>query len=203
MKMRPPQDEMIGTDGDALMARDVNAFGLDGFGRPVGMSPLWGAVVGTGVGTVGAVAARQFAPVSWAKWSEAIGFGLSALASGVMIAFKGTRAAGWTGLASAFLNNGLRQIELMLFMPAASVPAAGWGRFGDVVIEPTQALMGNGMGLVDIEPEQALFGATHDTGDMPMLVGANLAAASDHVQLVGGPALAQFAGHWGATTIPG
>lgn len=197
------KDEMIGTEQHALMARDVDAFGLDGFGRAVGMSPLWGAVVGTGVGTLGAVAARQFAPITWARWSEAIGFGMGALASGVMIAFKGTRAAGWTGLASAFLNNGLRQIELMLFMPK-SAPAAGWGRLGDVVIEPTQALMGRGsLGLVDIEPEQALLGATHDTGEMPMLVGANLAAASDHVQLVGGPALAQFSGHWGATTIPG
>lgn len=193
------KDELFGTDNQDLAAReDVNAFGLDGFGRAVGMSPLWGAVVGTGLGTVGAVAARQFAPASWMRWSEAIGFGLAAAASGAMIAFRGTRAAGWTGLASAFLNNGLRQLEIMLFAPKMSLPTSGWG---DVVIEPTQALAG--MGLVDIEPEQALAGQTADRDDMPMLVGANLAAASDHVQLVGGPALAQFAGHWGATVIPG
>lgn len=194
------KDELFGTDNNALVARDdVNAFGLDGFGRPVGMSPLWGAVVGTGLGTVGAVAARQFGSMGMAKWSEAIGFGLSALASGVMIAFKGTRAAGWTGLASAFLNNGLRQLELVLFMP--KLPTAGYG-MGDVVIEPTQALAyAQGMGLVDIEPEQALAGAAADRDDMPQLVGVNLAAASDHVQLVGGPPLAQFAGHWGSTVI--
>ena len=54
------------------------------------------------------------------------------------------RAAGWTGLASAFLNNGLRQLELMMLAPslaeAAIAPLSGYG-MGNVVIDPTEALV--------------------------------------------------------------
>ena len=140
----------------------ADAFGLDEMGQPVGLNPVWGAVVGTGLGTVGAIATRKFVP-SMAKHSELIGLGLSALASGSMIMFEGTRAAGWTGLASAFLNNGLRQLELMLLAPSltqqpevTTPPVEGaFGRarrhLGEVVIDPTQAL-----GMVEINRTQAL-----------------------------------------------
>lgn len=187
--MHPNQNTDLGLGG-------IDAFGLDEMGQPVGLNPVWGAVVGTGLGTIGAIATRQFAP-RLAAHSELIGLGLSALASGGMIFFEGTRAAGWTGLASAFLNNGLRQMELMYFAPKlaeAAVDAASagvQGHWGEVVIDPTEAL-----GLVEINPTQAL-----GEGNMPTLVGASLAAASDHVQLVGGPSLAEHGGHWGATVM--
>ena len=186
--MNPNKNTDLGLGG-------VDAFGLDEMGQPVGLSPIWGTVVGTGLGTIGAIATRQFAP-SLAGKSELIGLGLSALASGGMIAFEGTRAAGWTGLASAFLNNGLRQMELMFLAPklpeaavdAAAAAAAGMGGF---VIDPTEAL-----GLVEINQTHAL-----GDGGMPTLVGADLASASQHVQLVGGPSLAEHGGHWGATVM--
>lgn len=168
---------------------NVDAFGLDEMGQPVGLNPVWGAVVGTGLGTVSAIATRQFMP-EYAGKSELIGFGVSALASGAMIAFEGTRAAGWTGLASAFLNNGLRSIELMMFAPGAAEAAINAG-MGEVVIDPTEAL-----GLIEIEPTQAL-----GNNEMPELVGASIGAASRHVQLVGGPGLADHASHWGATVM--
>lgn len=189
------QENGLGTS----RARDVDAFGLDEFGQPTGLNPLWGAVAGTGLGTIGAIAVRQF--TSYGKHSELIGFGLGALASGVMIFFKGTRAAGWTGLAAAFLNNGLRQLEGMLM--AAPAAAAGTG-MGDVTVEPITALRGAGQfGVVEMEQETALTGPTADREGMPQLVGAGIANASQHVQLLGGPGLAQFAGHWGATVMPG
>lgn len=187
---------------DKNLGGGVDAFGLDDFGMPAGLNPMWGAVAGTGVGTVAAVATRQFAPTKY-KWSEAIGFGAAGLVAGGMLFFENTRAAGWTALASAFLNNGLRQIEMMLYdsklkAAATATTAPTTQGVGDVVIEPTQALMGSQMGLVDIEQAQALLGAGEGS-DMPHLVGANLAAANQHVQLVGGPALAQHSGSWGAT----
>lgn len=184
--MNPNKNTDLGLGG-------IDAFGLDEMGQPVGLNPVWGAVVGTGLGTFGAIATRQFAPKLAGK-SELIGFGLSALASGSMIAFEGTRAAGWTGLASAFLNNGLRQMELMFFAPKfaeAAIDAGVQGHWGDVVIDPTEAL-----GLVEINQTQAL-----GAGDMPTLVGASIGDASDHVQLVGGPSLAEHGGHWGATIM--
>lgn len=186
--MNPNQNTDLGLGG-------IDAFGLDEMGQPVGLNPVWGAVVGTGLGTVGAIATRQFSP-KLAQHSELIGFGLSALASGGMIFFEGTRAAGWTGLASAFLNNGFRQMELMFFAPkmaeiAVDSAASMDGHWGNVVIDPTEAL-----GLVEVNTTQAL-----GDGGMPELVGASLAAASDHVQLVGGPSLAEHGGHWGATVM--
>lgn len=172
----------------------VDAFGLDEFGQPVGLNPVWGAAVGTGLGTVGAIAARQFMP-NYAQHSELIGLGLGVVASGAMIAFQGTRAAGWTGLASSFLNNGLRQMELMFFAPQMAEQiidsAAAAAAMNGVVIDPSEAL-----GLVEINTTQALG----DNG-MPTLVGASLSEASDHVQLVGGPPLAMHSGHWGATVM--
>jgi len=173
---------------------NVDAFGLDEFGQVDGLNPLWGAAVGAGVGTLSAIAIRQFTKMG--KWSELIGLGLGAASSGAMIIFPGTRAAGWAGLAASFLNNGLRQLELMMFAP--KVPL-----LGDVVIEPAQALMGGQFGLVDIERTQALLGQAEAGADMPTLVGAGVGNASDHIQLVGGPALSQVASHWGATHFSG
>lgn len=172
---------------------DVDAFGLDEMGQPVGLSPMWGAVVGTGLGTIGAIATRQFAP-KMEKHSELIGFGLGALASGSMIFFEGTRAAGWTGLASTFLNNGLRSMEKMFFtpsLPEAAAAAAVDGIRG-AVIDPATVL-----GMAQVNPATVLGSARED---MPTLVGS-VADASDRVQLVGGPTLASHSGHWGATLM--
>lgn len=172
---------------------NVDAFGLDEMGQPVGLNPVWGAVVGTGLGTATAIATRQFMP-QYAGKSELIGFGVSALASGAMIAFEGTRAAGWTSLASAVLNNGLRSVELMFFSPGGAEMAVDTppvsGHIGQVVVDPAEVL-----GLVEINPTQVL-----GDGAMPTLVGS-IADASQHTQLVGGPALATHGGHWGATVM--
>jgi len=168
---------------------DVDAFGLDELGAPAGLSPMWGAVAGSGLGTVTSMAARRFGTGKLAQHAEAVGFLTAAAASGAMILTRRMRAAGWTGLAAAFLNNGLRALEQYMAAPSLS----GWG---GVVVEPTTSFAGRGgLGLVDVERTTSFQGM----GDLPQLVGANLQSASDHVQLVGGPALNSVAGHWGAT----
>lgn len=173
---------------------DVDAFGLDEFGAPAGLNPMWGAAIGSGLGTVAAIGLRQTDPTGFmARHAEALGFGAAAVASGAMIFFPGSRAAGWTGLAAAFLNNGLRALEQYVLK----------GGLSGVVIEPTTAFAGRGgLGMVDIERTTAFRGGATGLGrgsELPQLVGATLQSASDHVQLVGGPALNRFAGHWGAT----
>jgi hypothetical protein len=170
---------------------DVDAFGLDEFGQPRGLNPLWGAVAGSGLGTVAAMGLRRWGSGRMAKYAEPIGFGLAAATAGTMIAFKGSRAAGWTALAAAFLNNGLRSVEEM--MAGRFDGVAGWG---GVVVNPTTSFQGygGGMGLVEVQPTTSFQDAA-----LPQLVGASLQSASDHVQLVGGPALNAFSGHWGAT----
>lgn len=92
---------------------EVDLFGLDEFGQAVGIHPAWGAVIGGGLATGTSIAIRALEPnnAGLNKWSEGIGFAVGAVASGVMIAFDYTKAAGWAGLASCFLSNGLRQLE--------------------------------------------------------------------------------------------
>jgi hypothetical protein len=182
-------EDLKGTRGDDF--DDVDAFGLDELGSPAGLSPMWGAVAGSGLGTVASMAARRFGTGKIAQHAEAVGFLAGAAASGTMIAMRRTRAAGWTGLAATFLNNGLRALEQYMMAPSLS----GWG---GVVVEPTTSFAGRGgLGLVDIQRTTSFQGSMGD--QLPQLVGASLQDASDHVQLVGGPALNSFAHHWGAT----
>lgn len=167
---------------------DVDAFGLDQFGQARGLSPMWGAVAGSGLPTVVSMGARRLGGAGFlGRHHEAAGFLAGVGAAGAMIAMKGTRAAGWTALAAAFLSSGLRAVEAELF---------GGGGLSGVVIDPTTAFAGygGGMGLVEVNRSTAFA-----DNQMPQLVGANLQSASDHLQLVGGPALSNIAHHWGAT----
>lgn len=175
--------------GDADSFDDVDAFGLDQLGAPSGLNPLWGAVAGSGLGTVASMGLRRFGSGGMAKHAEALGFLAGAAASGAMIMMRRTRAAGWTGLAAAFLNNGLRALEQY-----------ATGGFSGVVIDPITAFSGSGMGIVDVSPTTAFSGPTGGMGaQLPQLVGATLQSASEHVQLVGGPPLSDVASHWGHT----
>jgi len=171
---------------------DVDAFGLDQFGQTRGLNPMWGAAAATGVGTVTTMGLHRYASGKLQEHGEALGFVAAAVAAGTMIAMKRTRAAGWTGLAAAFLNNGLRALG-QYFAPAT-------GPWGGVVIDPMTAFSGaRGLGLVEVDPTTAFRGAGLGNNQMPQLVGATLQSASDHVQLVGGPALSDIASHWGHT----
>lgn len=166
-------------------------FGLDSMGQPDG-NPMWGAFVGTGLGTLTAIGVKQYMPKQ-AKHAELIGMGAGVL-GGAVLYFAGHKSSGITSAVSAVLNNGIRALEQVVFKQSAAM--AGLRGLRGVVIEPTQAL-----GMVDIERTQALMGATADGGGMPQLVGANLQSAADHIQLVGGPQLAQHSGAFGATVI--
>jgi hypothetical protein len=96
---------------------DVDMFGLDEFGMPQGTDPLWGAVIGGGVGTSAAMLARKFGKSHTAlhKYSEAVGFLVAGAAGGAMVAFPNTRRMGWAAIATAFVTNGVRQLEHSLF----------------------------------------------------------------------------------------
>lgn len=154
---------------------------------------LVGAAVGAGGSTVASIAVRQIFKknLKLIQWSEGIGAGVGVLSGAAMLLLggkKGWKQAGYIAMLSAVLANGLRQIELMAFTP--SLPALP---------------LPGGMGLVDIERTTALRDAVVDPttvlagGDMPQLVGANLAAANAHVQLVGAPPLSEHAASWGST----
>lgn len=175
--------------GDGTFGAGYDAFGLDEFGQPDG-NPMWGAILGTGLGTVTAMGVKRY--TKYGKWAELMGFGASVVAGGVMYAM-GMKSSGITAVASGALNNGLRALEGLLFKDSGTMQG-----LRGVVIEPTQAL-----GMTEIVPTEALMGATSDQGAMPQLVGATMQSAADHITLVGGPSLAQHSGAWGATVIGG
>jgi len=102
---------------------DVDMFGLDAFGNPVGLGAAWGAMVGGGLGTVTSIGIRSMAASPGLyKWSEGIGFASGALAGGVMMAFDASRHSGLAAIATALATNGLRQIEA-LFGPSKGFAA--------------------------------------------------------------------------------
>jgi hypothetical protein len=202
----------------------METFGAARGGKKI--NPMWGAVVGTGVGTVAAVGVRQFAGLDskWYDYSEAIGLGAGVLSGlGLMLLAKGKkgRPAGTTAMAAAVLNNGIRQLETMMLEPKEltalkkaarltqkakeaiekGAESSGGGGIRGVELEPTDVLQGNvQMGVVDVEEAQVLRGGfAEDRTDMPRLVGANLNAANAHIQGIGGPALSQYGQLYGST----
>lgn len=163
---------------------------------------LLGAAVGAGGSTAAGIAIRQIFKdkPTMVQWSDGIGAGLGALSGAAMLLLgkkKGWKDAGYVTILSALLSSGLRQVETMAFKNTYAAAAAAAAAAAKAA--------GGGMGLVDIERTTALRDAVIDPttvlsgNDMPQLVGANLAAANAHVQLVGAPPLAEHSGHWGAT----
>lgn len=117
---------------------DVDLFGLDEFGAPVGLNPVWGAMTGGAVSTGAAIAVRQWLP-EYHGWSEGIGAAAGVLAGAVMAFFPGTRAAGWTGMAVAVTTAGLRQAEKLLVGDAVDyygLPSVSTPYYAGVEIEP-------------------------------------------------------------------
>jgi hypothetical protein len=92
---------------------DVDLFGLNEFGEPEGLSPIYGALTGVGVGTLAAIGARSFGDSgSWTRNnSEFLGLLASLAAGGTMAFFPSTRYSGWVAMAAGLANNGLRVVE--------------------------------------------------------------------------------------------
>lgn len=160
----------------------INLLGLNQFGNPTGMERVWGAAVGAGAGSIGAIAARRLAtPGGWAsRWSEAVGLLVGAGASAAMIAMPGTRAAGWMGLVSAGLNNGLRLLEQILF--GGGTAGVGW--YATETANPH-------LGMVQAQQVNGLGYATagqvpHAYGTVPGVAGPMQDNGSPPVNLLGG-----------------
>lgn len=198
--------------GDFADVGEPDMFGLDEFGDPVGMSPLWGAVIAGGLGTGATIVTRAVAsPLSgWSKWSEGIGFAAGALASGFMMLFDNSRAAGWAGLATAFVTNGLRQLEGVLMSPSMDseiLQPSGTQGWAGTVVEPAHVLQG-GLGIATVEPGYAINGLGRS---MPTLVGPPLHGdygmsnnpAVQQTQILGGPNISGLGAHFGATVFGG
>lgn len=191
---------------------DVDMFGLDPYGEPVGMKSYWGAAIGGAAAAGTAVAVRSMSKSpALLKHAEGVGLAAGVVAAGAMMAFKGSRHAGWSALASALAATLPRVIEQEFMAVPVTVPlpvappVSGWG---DVQIEPTGVLrpLNGGLGIATIEPTGALFNGLGE--GMPRLLGASpqnqreMTATLLGVPGLGGP-LAAMAGSWGATLFGG
>jgi len=113
----------------------INAFGLDEYGNPFGLSEPWGAAIGAASGLVGSSAVKHLAPLTnaqgaingWQLHAEGVGLGAAALVSGGLMLSHKTRRAGWISLLTAAIANGGRWADDMIthymLAPAATAPA--------------------------------------------------------------------------------
>jgi hypothetical protein len=188
-----------GDYGDVGEYGNVDFFGLDEFGAPVGMNPMYGALIGTGLATGTAIALRAMTAKGgfFHKNSELLGLAVGGLAGGAMMFSPGTRAAGLTAIGGAFLSNGLRQLESWLLPSSAPALGLPYIEMGGPVIEPAQTL-----GVVLPEQTQTMAGA-QISGDGPpidiSLQGALSASAIEQIQGIEGPDLSGLGTHYGAT----
>ena len=146
----------LGDDmGDGGDYGELDIFGLDEFGMPAGLNPLWGAVAGGALSTGAAMATRAFS-ADWGRWSEGIGAGVGVLAGAAMAFFPGSRAAGWTAIATSLVTSGLRQLESLMTDNFGVYSVERGYPVNGVTVEP---LVGAGLGVHMIEPSAQVNGA--------------------------------------------
>ncbi len=179
------------------------------------VSPIWGVVASGVTGTGTAVAIR--ATTSMDKNAELIGMGVGTLAGLAMMMSKRTRAAGFTGIVTAIVNNGLRYAEAALTdkqklkdivgaiatktktvaaqleAAKAAASAAGLG----IVTASRMPLVGN-LGIVQANAVPTLGAVTAQP--MPLMGGLG-AVTAQPMPLAGG--LGGLGAHFGATGVGG
>lgn len=210
------------------MLGSVDLLGLNSFGDPVGMNPIWGTLIGGGVAGITSMAVGHAASGKLAANRELVGLGAGLAVAGVMYSMKSTRHAALGAALGAVIGAGLAWFEKIAFgtvqLPvatavAAQQAAAGTSGYGMANIK---ALQGSGMGIAQMKAlgmaniatnvppagHPAGFGGVAGLqavrpGTMPAnLLGAP-STASRQIALMGGPATHGIAQHYGATVIGG
>lgn len=194
----------------AKLLGKVDLLGLNSFGEPVGMNPIWGMAIGGGVsGVTSMVLARSSGTA--ARHSDLIGFLAGLATGGAMMSMKSTRHAAYGAFAGAFFATGLKWLERVLFgAPAAAAkPVAGMGipqinaLNGGLGLPQINALNGLGMASIStsVPPQGAIPGVAGPQvsggfgGNMPPvnLLGQRLGA--------GGPQVSGLSARYGATLM--
>lgn len=111
----------------AKLLGNVDLLGLNSFGEPVGMNPLWGVTIGGGTSFATSMIASRVGGKA-AAHADLLGFLAGVATGGVMYSMKSTRHAAFGALAGAFFASGLKWLGGVLFgAPAAAKPVAGMG----------------------------------------------------------------------------
>jgi hypothetical protein len=199
-----------GYDGDV---GQVDLFGLDEFGQNPGADAIWGAAVGVGLSTGTSIALRALTKSPTIhRWSEGIGFLVGGGVSGAMAAMEKTRYAGWVGLMTSFLSNGLRQVETILFPNDTAELLAltkrkldvAYGKLSDADKKTVDELKGAMPQLMAPVVEFAApvietAGYLSSAPPVNLMDNSHLGAGAENVQLMGGPEISGLGAHFGAT----
>ena len=165
----------------AKLLGSVDLLGLNSFGQPVGMNPLWGMMIGGGVSSFTSMGLERMGSGKAAAHADLIGFLAGIATGGAMYAMKSTRHAAFGAFAGAFFASGLKWLGRVLFgAPTAAKGTAGIG------MPQIQALNGGHLGLPQI---QALNGA-----GLGMATASNVVAPQGTIPGVAGPQISGFGG---------
>lgn len=192
------------------MKGSVDLLGLNSFGQPVGMNPLWGVTIGGGVsfGTA-TILARMSGKA--AAHADLIGFLAGLATGGVMYSMKATRHAAFGAFAGAFFAAGLKWLGGVLFGSPAAKPVAGVG------MPMINALNGGGLGLPMINALNGQMGMAAisrepiPAGTIPGVAGPQVSGGIGNppVHLLGqhlsagGPQVSGLSARYGATLLGG
>jgi hypothetical protein len=182
------------------------------------LNPLWGAAASGLFGTGTAAAVRAFSSMD--RHAELIGLGVGVATGAALLISPRSRAAGFTGIATALVTSGLRYVEALASCKQQvkdltgailtktesdckaqldSLKVAGTaagvlkGGFGMVTASPRTALQG--FGAMTSEPRTALQGFGAMTSEpRTALQGLGIVTADPRTALQGGIGAARNAG---------
>lgn len=189
----------------AKLLGNVDLLGLNNFGEPVGMNPLWGVTIGGGTSFATSMILSR---TSKAAHADLIGFLAGLATGGVMYSMKSTRHAAFGAFAGAFFASGLKWLGNTLF-GGGSKAVAGMGL---PMINALNGQMGmpminalNGMGLPSVS------NTPHPHGTIPGVAGPQMSGGigSPPISLLGqrlgagGPQVSGLSARYGATLLGG
>jgi hypothetical protein len=186
---------------NAQLLGKVDLLGLNAMGQSVGLTPLWGILIGGGVSNFTSMAVAR---TSKAKHAHLLGFLAGAAAGGALYAAgKGTRGAGAAAIATAFVTSGMKWLENVLFGAPATVAGMGLPSISMLGLPSISQLNGQ-MGLPSmsqtIPPRGAIPGVAGIQMSAPgaspppvNLLGRNTRA--------GGPMISGLSAQYGATLL--
>lgn len=195
----------------AKLLGNVDLLGLNSFGEPVGMNPLWGVTIGGGTSFATSIIAGRMGGKA-AAHADLIGFLAGMATGGVMYSMKSTRHAAFGAFAGAFFAAGLKWLGGVLFGPSIAQKAvAGMG------LPMINALNGGGLGLPMINALNGQMGLPsmsnlpHPQGTIPGVAGPQVSGGmgAPPISLLGqrmsagGPQVSGLSARYGATLLGG
>ena len=174
---------------------EVNLLGLNEFGEPEGLPPLYGAFIGAGAPAIVSALVRMATDKgsSWYMKSDDVGFGVGAAAALGLWAMPSTRRAGVMAGLGLLVSAGVRFVERHLMGSAAlGLPQVDY--------------LNGAMGLPAATPQSPAYGminggsiAGASLSESPPVDLLGQSAQSDQVNLLGGPQTSNLAGAYGGT----